>query len=130
MSVLDVIKDLFCKISAGLSDSKQESNSAEPKVEEKKQPVAKAKVEQKKAKPDVKETKAPRAKAEPKKAKPAAKKTKAPKLQVPEDSALKRHFISTLQMEIEADMPPRPTDLALKRHYDTEVQAKLADVLK
>ena len=53
---------------------------------------------------------------------PAAK---ARGLQVPEDSTLKRHFLSALQAEIEGDMGPRPTDSSLKRHYDTAVAAEM-----
>jgi len=50
-------------------------------------------------------------------------------LQIPEDSTLKRHFISALKVEIEASMPARPTDSALRRHYDATVGAKLATLL-
>ncbi len=53
----------------------------------------------------------------------------ATEIKVPEDSALKRHFISALIVEIEADMPARPTDSALKRHYDATVQAKLEELI-
>lgn len=38
---------------------------------------------------------------------------------VPEDSALKRHFLSKLMAEISESLPPRPTDSTLKRHYET-----------
>lgn len=44
---------------------------------------------------------------------------------LPQDSVLKRHFISQLQAEVQADLPPRPTDSVLRRHYDALVQAKL-----
>lgn len=44
--------------------------------------------------------------------------TKEIKEKVPEDSILRRHFLTTLRYEIEAHMPPRPTDSILKRHYD------------
>ncbi len=50
-------------------------------------------------------------------------------IQIPEDSTLRRHFISALQIEIESTMPTRPTDSALKRHYASAVQAKLAVLL-
>jgi len=50
-------------------------------------------------------------------------------IKIPEDSTLKRHFISALIVEIEADMPARPTDSALKRHYDAAVQAKLDELI-
>ena len=42
---------------------------------------------------------------------------------IPEDSALKRHFIQQLVAEIEATMPVRPTDSTLKRHYDTQLMS-------
>lgn len=51
------------------------------------------------------------------------------KLQIPEDSALKRHFLSALKADVEAKMPPKPTDSSLKRHYNAAVQAKLDDLL-
>ena len=50
-------------------------------------------------------------------------------IQVPEDSTLKRHFISALKCDIESEMTPRPTESTLKRHYDSTVQAKLEDLL-
>jgi len=53
----------------------------------------------------------------------------SPAIKIPEDSTLKRHFISALIVEIEEDMPARPTDSALKRHYDAAVQAKLEDLI-
>jgi len=51
------------------------------------------------------------------------------KIQIPEDSALKRHFISALKSEIEANMPARPTEATLQRHYDAEVQTELDKLL-
>lgn len=52
---------------------------------------------------------------------------------IPEDSALRRHFIQQLSAEIEVTMPERPTDSTLKRHYDAQlldlVDSKL-DALK
>ncbi|MGR8933102.1 MAG: hypothetical protein ACU837_01780 [Gammaproteobacteria bacterium] len=51
---------------------------------------------------------------------------------VPEDSILKRHFLTTLRYEIELHMQPRPTDSILQRHYDhlleTELQMRLAEI--
>lgn len=48
---------------------------------------------------------------------------------VPEDSTLKRHFLSNLQAEVESELPPRPTCSMLKRHFDslvlTEVDKRL-----
>ena len=45
---------------------------------------------------------------------------------IPEDSTLKRHFITQLRSEIEQEMAPRPTDSTLQRHYEAQVAAKLA----
>ncbi|WP_446808542.1 hypothetical protein ACH50O_14790 [Methylomonas sp. 2BW1-5-20] len=44
---------------------------------------------------------------------------------LPEDSILKRHFLTQLQSEIEATLFPRPTDSMLQRHYDSMVAAKV-----
>lgn len=44
---------------------------------------------------------------------------------IPEDSVLRRHFITQLRSEIEVDLFPRPTDFNLQRHYDTLVAAEL-----
>lgn len=59
----------------------------------------------------------------------ATKESKNSSLNIPEDSTLKRHFLSNLKSKIESEMPPRPTDSTLKRHYDTQVQAKLETLL-
>lgn len=42
-------------------------------------------------------------------------------VKIPQDSMLRRHFLSTLQLKIEAHLPStaRPTDSMLRRHYDT-----------
>jgi hypothetical protein len=40
------------------------------------------------------------------------------KMKIPEDSTLRRHFITQLITEIEGSLPPRPTDSTLRRHYD------------
>lgn len=47
------------------------------------------------------------------------------KLALPQDSVLKRHFISQLQAEIAAGFSPRPSDSVLKRHYDALIQSEL-----
>ncbi len=47
------------------------------------------------------------------------------KLVVPEDSALRRHFLSNLQAEVEAELSPRPTCSMLKRHYDSLVRVEM-----
>jgi hypothetical protein len=49
---------------------------------------------------------------------------------IPEDSVLKRHFLSGIRHEIESKNPPRPTDAVLKRHHkqliDSQIGAYLA----
>jgi len=44
---------------------------------------------------------------------------------IPEDSMLKRHFLTQLREKIEEKLPPRPTDFNLLRHYKAMIQAKL-----
>jgi len=41
------------------------------------------------------------------------------KLKVPEDSVLKRHFLTHLKSEIEAARNACPTDPTLRHHYNT-----------
>lgn len=50
-------------------------------------------------------------------------------LKLPEDSTLRRHFLTHLQSEIEATLHPRPTDSILQRHYDALVSAELENRL-
>jgi hypothetical protein len=50
-------------------------------------------------------------------------------LKVPEDSVLRRHFLTNLQSEIESALFPRPTDSVLQRHYDSLVTAELENRL-
>lgn len=38
---------------------------------------------------------------------------------IPEDSMLRRHFLSLLRSQIEADLPPQPTDSILRRHFES-----------
>jgi hypothetical protein len=52
----------------------------------------------------------------------------AKKPAIPEDSALRRHFLSQVQAEIES-LFLRPTDSALKRHYDSLIKAKMEEYL-
>lgn len=47
------------------------------------------------------------------------------KLIIPEDSALKRHFLSNLQAEVEMELSPRPTCSMLKRHHDSLVAVEM-----
>lgn len=51
------------------------------------------------------------------------------KAQIPEDSVLRRHFLTQLMTEIESEVFPRPTDSILKRHYDSLILAKFANRL-
>jgi len=51
--------------------------------------------------------------------------TDAKAVSIPEDSILRRHFLSQLQSEVESALFPRPTDSVLQRHYDTLVANEL-----
>lgn len=44
---------------------------------------------------------------------------------MPQDSVLKRHFISQLQADIEAGFSPKPSDSVLLRHYESQVASAL-----
>jgi len=44
---------------------------------------------------------------------------------IPEDSTLRRHFLTQIQAEVETQLSPRPTDSALKRHYDNLVKSRV-----
>jgi len=46
-------------------------------------------------------------------------------LVVPEDSALKRHFLSNLKAEVESELSPRPSCSMLKRHHDALVSVEI-----
>ena len=59
---------------------------------------------------------------------PAYPENASPSL-LPEDSTLRRHFITQLRSEIELELFPRPTDATLQRHYDALVDAKLENRL-
>ena len=117
MSLLDTIKGLLCKLMADKPGSEQE--------QENKAPEAAAPVPEVKPEPVVEQKPAPApvAKKEPVHAKVITKQTVS--LQIPEDSTLKRHFLSALKVEVEISMGPRPTDSTLKRHYDAAVQAEV-----
>ena len=47
------------------------------------------------------------------------------KLKIPEDSTLKRHFLSNLRAKIELEFHPRPSDATLKRHYDSLIASEM-----
>ncbi len=44
---------------------------------------------------------------------------------LPEDSTLRRHFLSHLKSQVESELFPRPTCSTLKRHYDSLVLAEV-----
>ncbi|MDD1621907.1 MAG: hypothetical protein LUQ11_10545 [Methylococcaceae bacterium] len=50
-------------------------------------------------------------------------------LVIPEDSVLRRHFITQLRSQIERDMYPRPIDPTLQRLYDAMVDDELENRL-
>jgi len=54
---------------------------------------------------------------------------KSPRYVLPEDSVLRRHFLTQLRSEIEAQLAPRPTDAVLKRHYEQLIASKMAEYL-
>ena len=49
---------------------------------------------------------------------------------IPEDSQLRRHYVTDLYNQVSANLPPRPTDSTLRRHYDSllenEVKSRLS----
>lgn len=51
------------------------------------------------------------------------------KMNVPEDSMLRRHYLTHVRSMLEAIHAPRPTDSALKRHHDTMIAYKLEECL-
>ncbi len=51
-------------------------------------------------------------------------------MKVPQDSMLKRHFVTHLRSLIESKKHPRPTDSMLRRHYDTMVDFELQKQLE
>jgi|GEM_PF-2040409 hypothetical protein len=46
-------------------------------------------------------------------------------MHVPEDSVLRRHFITQVYSEIEASLSPRPSDSVLMRHHQALLMTKL-----
>jgi len=105
MSLIDTIKSLCCNFCKKSESAPKDKEKAKPKTEAEKETSVKKDI------------------------KSEAAEIKATKLQVPEDSALKRHFMSALKAQIESDMQPCPTESTLKRHYDSTVQAKLENLL-
>lgn len=43
---------------------------------------------------------------------------------IPEDSTLRRHFLTQLRAEVESEFAPSPTDSALRRHHDALIDAE------
>lgn len=48
---------------------------------------------------------------------------------IPQDSTLKRHFLTTILAESESVLDERPTDSTLQRHYDTKLDEEVASRL-
>ena len=116
MSLLDTIKNLINKLDGNKSAPVEEKEIPTPEV--KPQPVVETKVEELKPEPEV----AVKPQAAPK---PVVKVAPSSSLNIPEDSTLRRHFLSALEVDVIAALPPRPTDSSLKRHYDAMVQAEI-----
>lgn len=47
------------------------------------------------------------------------------KCSIPEDSVLRRHFMTQLRAEIESSLFPRPSDSVLQRHYEQLIESEL-----
>lgn len=48
---------------------------------------------------------------------------------LPEDSMLRRHYLTHLRALVESRMPPRPTDSTLRRHYDSMLENEVENLL-
>lgn len=48
---------------------------------------------------------------------------------IPEDSVLRRHFISQLRSQIELELSPRPADAVQLRDYEARVELELKNRL-
>lgn len=116
MSLLETIKNLIAKLDGNAPAKEQIATpevKTQPAVETKPEVVVATKV---KIKPETKKTVTPSGSA-------------ITSIQIPEDSALRRHFLSTLKANVMDSMPACPTDSSLKRHYDATVQAEVEDLL-
>ncbi len=51
-------------------------------------------------------------------------------LMLPEDSTLRRHFLSMLRVDVESSLAPFPTCFIQKRHHETLIQAEIANRLQ
>jgi hypothetical protein len=49
---------------------------------------------------------------------------------LPQDSMLRRHYLTNLRFMIESLKPPHPTDSSLARHYDTIITAEIEQCLR
>ena len=52
------------------------------------------------------------------------------KIKAPEDQVLRRHFLTQLRAEVEAQFLPRPTDSTLLRHYESLIHTEIASRLQ
>ena len=59
---------------------------------------------------------------------PASSKTQ--KQQLPQDSILRRHYLTQLRFDFESTLPPSPTDSILKRHYGSLLANEMAKRLE
>lgn len=59
----------------------------------------------------------------------SSKLSTTPKTNLPEDSTLRRHYITQLRSEIALELTNRPTDFSLVRHYETLLDAELQNRL-
>jgi hypothetical protein len=50
-------------------------------------------------------------------------------LRIPEDSVLRRHFMTQLRAEIALKMGEKPTDFSLARHYEAKLQTEIAKII-
>ncbi len=134
MSIIDTIKNLFCKKS-NAQETDNTANNIEP-IQTEAQPDTEKTVEAEEVKSEEK-PKQEEPKTEPVKEIIEKPQQTAPskinttnKRTLPEDSALKRHFLATLKAEVESTLSKKPTDSTLKRHYDSLVQSKIDELLK
>lgn len=49
---------------------------------------------------------------------------------IPEDSTLKRHFLTNLRSSLESEFSPRPTCSMLSRHHDALIAVEMGKRLK
>ncbi|MEE9338007.1 MAG: hypothetical protein V3U87_08010 [Methylococcaceae bacterium] len=125
MSLLDTLKGLISNVFSSTPSPDQESLNSES-IENPVVSAAEVKQEPKQAS-QVESKPAPVKTVAKVANKPVSEKVSG--LKTPEDSTLKRHYISILKSEIESKLPPRPTDSTLRRHYETRVETELESLL-